>query len=307
MNHLGPGRGVHLRRGPRHLRVYHEDDVRILHVGVGVALNLRPEDYITYQHRSRSMLVPKGVDLGHFYAECMFKQDGQSRGKAGESQFRDLEHGVVCSSLLLGNSIAFGVGVALGNQYKGNNSVTIALFGDGASQSGYFHPSMNLASLWKLPVVFVCLFNSWAQFVPARLTESVENISVRAAGYNMPGLTVDGSDVLAVYEAAGEFIARAREGKGPSFLECKVPRWRGHFYGDVQRYRDPKDSEAAQKIDCLAKYQEKLLKDGVLTGQVIEETEQRIKAKIDKALEFALASPPVVEEELLKDVYVKYP
>ena len=272
-------------------------------VGVGVALATSPQDYLTYNHRGRSILEPRGVDLRRFMAQFLCRKDGLLGGKLGEFFVNDFEHGVVQSTCLIGDSIPFATGLALSCQYKGTDQVTVALFGDGCVDSGLFHESLNVAALWKLPVVYICCNNGWAEFTPQELTASITDVYKKAAGYGMPGLKVDGTDVLAVHKAASKFITAAREGKGPSLLECKCNRWEGHFYGDPQRYRDPKDIEEARKNDPLAKLQEKLLKQGILTEKLIDEIEQKSKADLAEAVAFAENSPPPAAEAVTEHVY----
>lgn len=272
-------------------------------VGVGASMNLRPGDYITATHRARSVSIPRGVDLKLFMAEAFGRIDGTCKGRAGEMRFMDIKHGVLQFTVTIGEHISFAAGTAFSSQVRGTDQVSVAFFGDGNVDTGLFHETMNVASLWKLPMVFVCENNGWAQFVPQKDTASVPDVGKKAAAYNMPGVTVDGNDILAVYRAAGEAIARARRGEGPTLVECKTSRWLGHFVGDPQKYRDPKDIEAAHKSDPVPRLQERLLQEKVLTPQLIEQIEKKIKAEIDEAIEFASKSPWPTPDEALKDLY----
>jgi TPP-dependent pyruvate/acetoin dehydrogenase alpha subunit len=272
-------------------------------VGIGVTYSLRPDDYITSTHRARGIFLTKGVDMKLFMAETYGRKNGPSKGRGGEMRFMDLEHGIIASSGLIGEHIPLATGVAYSCKYRGTDQVTVSLFGDGAVNTGGFHESLNVASLWKLPVVYVCENNGWSQFTAQTATASVLDISKKAVAYNMRGVTVDGNDVLAVYEAAQEAVSRAREASEPTLLECKTHRWLGHFAGDPQKYRDPEELKNVRKYDPVSAFQEKLLKEGILTTELIEEAEKKIKAEIDEAVEFAEQSPFPEPEEAIEGVY----
>jgi len=272
-------------------------------VGIGVTLNLRPDDYITSTHRSRAVFVGKGVNLKSFMAETFARKDGTCQGRVGEMRFMDIEHGILGYSVIVGAWIPFAVGVAFSCKYRGTDQVTVAFFGDGAVDSGPFHEALNIASVWKLPVLFLCENNGWAQFTPQEVTTSVPEISKRAVAYGIPGKTVDGDDILAVYDAARDAVAYVREGNGPMLLECKTHRWLGHFIGDQQKYRDPEEIKECRKFDPVARFQDKLLGEGILTGEMIEDIERGVKAEIDEAVEYAEKSPVPEPEEAIKDVY----
>ena len=254
-------------------------------VGIGVTFNLRPDDYITSTHRSRAVFVGKGVNLKSFMAETFARKDGTCQGRVGEMRFMDIEHGILGYSVIVGAWIPFAVGVAFSCKYRGTDQVTVAFFGDGAVDSGPFHEALNIASVWKLPVLFLCENNGWAQFTPQEMTTSVPEISKRAVAYGIPGKTVDGDDIMAVYDAARDAVAYVREGNGPMLLECKTHRWLGHFIGDQQKYRDPEEIKECRKFDPVARFQAKLLGEGILTGKMIEDIERGVKAEIDEAVE----------------------
>ena len=272
-------------------------------VGIGVALNLRPDDYITSTHRSRAVFVGKGIDLKSFMAETFAKKDGTCQGRAGEMRFMDIDRGILGYSLSVGAWIPFAVGVAFSCRYRGTDQISVAFFGDGSVDSGPFHEALNVASVHKLPVLFLCENNGWAQFTPQELTASVPQISKKAVAYNMPGKTVDGDDVMVVYEAARDAIDYVRGGNGPMLLECTTHRWLGHFVGDNQKYRDPDELKECRKFDPVLRFQNKLLHEGVLTTEKIADIEAKIKAEIDEAVEFARKSEAPDPEEAMKDVY----
>jgi TPP-dependent pyruvate/acetoin dehydrogenase alpha subunit len=274
-------------------------------VGIGVTLNLRQDDYITSTHRSRAVFVGKGIDLKSFMAETFAKKDGTCQGRVGEMRFMDIDHGILGYSVIVGAWIPFAVGVAFSCKYRGTDQVSVAFFGDGAVDSGPFHESLNIAAVWKLPVLFLCENNGWAQFTPQQLTASMPQISKKAVAYGIPGKTVDGDDAIAVYEAARDAIAYVREGNGPMLLECKTHRWLGHFIGDNQKYRDPDEIKECRKFDPLLRFQNRLLDEGVLTQEIIEDTERKIKAEIDEAVDFAQKSETPDPEEAMKDVYCR--
>ncbi len=272
-------------------------------VGVGVVSNLDKDDFVSNTHRGRSQAIPKGVDLKGFMAETLGKATGTCKGKSGEMHFGDKKAGVLGASAIMGAGIPIAAGVAFSCKLRGTSQVTVCFFGDGTADEGEFHETLNIASLWKLPIVFVCENNGWAQFCPQKDTASVPDIYLKAAAYNMPGKMVDGNDILAVYQAAGEAISRAREGGGPTLLECKTNRWLGHYVGDPQKYRSAEDIEKVRQLDPLARFQNRLLEEKVLTPDQIEQIRVKLKAEIEEAVEFAQNSPPPKPEAVFEDVY----
>lgn len=272
-------------------------------VGVGVVSHLERTDYTHNTHRGRAILLTKGVPLRRFMAEALGRKDGPCGGMAGEMHFCDVEYGIIGDVGQIGGNIAICLGVALSCQYKGTEQVVVNFVGDGTIDIGNAHEGMNVASKWKLPTIFVVENNRWAQFVPQSATAAQPDIWRKAEAYNMPGRVVDGTDVLEVYEAAGEAIARARRGDGPTLLECKLNRWLGHYIGDSQRYRDPKDIEEARMDDPVAKFQTRLLGEKLLTPESIEDMEKAIQTEIDEAIEFAENSPPADVEQAFQNVY----
>ena len=213
------------------------------------------------------------------------------------------ELGLIGSNGIVGGGIPISLGTAFASVYKGNDRVTVSFFGDGASNEGTFHESLNLASLWDLPIVFCCENNEWAEFTPKRVHMRIEKISERAVSYGIPGVTVDGDDVLSVQEEAERAIARARKGEGPTLLECKTHRWFGHFAGDAQKYRSPKEIEDAKGFDPIPRFQKTLFKSKTLKPEDVERLELKVRSEIDEAVAFALNSPIPADESLLEDVY----
>lgn len=272
-------------------------------IGVGVVSNLGKDDFVSNTHRGRSQIIPKGVDLKGFMAETLGKATGTCRGKSGEMHFGDIKAGVLGASAIMGAGLPIAAGVAFSSQVRGTDQVTVCFFGDGTVDEGEFHEVLNIASLWKLPIVFVCENNGWAQFSPQPDTASVPDIYRKAAAYNMPGKKVDGNDIIAVYEAARKAIARARRGNGPTLLEAKTSRWLGHYVGDPQNYRSAEDIKAVRRLDPVARFQTRLLAEKVLTLDQIEVIKGKLRAEIEEAVEFARNSPPPQAEAVLADVY----
>ncbi|SVB10727.1 uncharacterized protein METZ01_LOCUS163581, partial [marine metagenome] len=212
----------------------------------GVCAHLTDKDWIGSTHRGHGHCIAKGLDTHAMMAEIMGRATGQCGGKGGSMHIADFSKGMLGANAIVGASIPLAVGAALTAKYKGieNESVGVSFFGDGASSQGVLHESMNLASIWKLPVIFACENNGYAEATPAWYSVSADDIASRADGYGMPGVVVDGMDVFAVYDAAGEAIARARAGEGPTFLELKTYRYHGHFHADdPKKYRKPDEEE----------------------------------------------------------------
>ena len=272
-------------------------------VPVGVCSCLKPGDFISSTHRGHGHALAKGADLKRFMAEVFGRRDGYCRGRGGSMHVASNELGLIGSNGIVGGGIPISLGTAFASVYKGNDRVTVSFFGDGASNEGTFHESLNLASLWDLPIVFCCENNEWAEFTPKKVHMRIEKISDRAASYGIPGVTVDGDDVLSVQEEAERAIARARKGEGPTLLECKTHRWFGHFAGDAQKYRSSKEIEEAKGFDPIRRFQETLFKLKTLKPEDVERLELKVRSEIDEAVAFALNSPIPADESLLEDVY----
>ena len=213
------------------------------------------------------------------------------------------EMGVVGSNGIVGGGLPISLGTSFASMFKGEDRVTICFFGDGAVNEGTFHESLNLASLWKLPVVFCCENNGWAQFTPQKVYMKIENISKRAESYGMVGVTVDGDDVLKVHEEAAKSVLRARKGDGPTLLECKTHRWFGHFVGDAQKYRSPNEIQEARGFDPIGKFQKYLIGSKQISPEYLDTIETQIQLEIEEAITFAESSPLEGIEELFNDVY----
>jgi TPP-dependent pyruvate/acetoin dehydrogenase alpha subunit len=275
-------------------------------IAVGVCAHLSDRDYITSTHRGHGHCIAKGVELNAMTAELFGKATGSCKGKGGSMHIADVDKGMLGANGIVGAGGPLACGSGLSAKAKGTNQVTICFFGDGASEQGTMHESMNLAAIWKLPVVFVCENNGYAQSTPARYHCSAKDIADRAIGYNMPGFSVDGTDLFAVYEAAGEAIARARRGEGPSLIEYKTFRYFGHFQGDNLSYRTPEENAKNAARDPIEHFKKAVLARGLVTEEELAEIDTRAGQAIEEAHRFADASPYPVLEELSTDVYVSY-
>ncbi|HLC30994.1 MAG TPA: thiamine pyrophosphate-dependent dehydrogenase E1 component subunit alpha [Dehalococcoidia bacterium] len=277
-------------------------------VAVGVCAHLRSNDYIASTHRGHGHCIAKGVEPRLMMAELYGKVTGACKGKGGSMHITGFSVGMLGVNPIVGGGIPHAVGAALTAKVKKTDNVAVAFFGDGATNQGTFHESVNLAAVWRLPVVFVCENNMYAESTPSEYSIPVENVADRASAYNIPGVVVDGMDVFAVYEAAGEAVARARSGGGPTLLECKTYRYYGHFLGDQpERYRRKEEEEAWHRRDPLLSFRRIVLESELLREQDLEDVEQKVQKTVQEAVHFAEESPLPDPEELYKDVYVQYP
>ncbi|MGE3536949.1 MAG: thiamine pyrophosphate-dependent dehydrogenase E1 component subunit alpha [Candidatus Tectimicrobiota bacterium] len=274
-------------------------------IAVGVCSALRLDDKIVSTHRGHGHTIAKGADPKFMMAELFGRSNGYCRGKGGSMHIADFSVGMLGANGIVGAGLPIATGAALAAQLAGSDGVAVAFFGDGASSEGAFHGSLNLASIWKLPVIFVCENNRWAVAVPSSYALAVPEVSARASAYNLPGVLVDGSDVLAVYEAMTEAVARARTGGGPTLLECQTQRWRAH---SEQRGNpaDPRPREAveqARQHDPIARFQQTLQARGLATATALAQIESEVRSSIEEAIAFAKASPLPRPEDALTDVF----
>lgn len=272
-------------------------------VATGVCANLTDKDYITSTHRGHGHLIAKGGDIQQMMAELFGKKTGYCKGKGGSMHIADLDLGIMGANGIVGGGPPLASGAALACRYLGNDGVAVCFFGDGASNQGTTHEAMNLASCWKLPVVFVNENNMYGISSCTRDSMCVPNVADRAGGYGIPGVVVDGNDVVAVWEAAGEGISRARRGKGPSLVECKTYRHKGHFEGDPCAYREDAELEEWKEKDPIPRLEQKLVEMEVLTGNRIEEIKGALLNDLVTAEQFAEESPFPDVSELTEDVY----
>lgn len=275
-------------------------------IGVGACYGLRPDDIIHPSLRTRAAFLIRGVTPDRAMAACYGKATGTARGKETSHHMGDKALGLVAGSGVVGGSIAVAVGTALACKLLDTSRVALCFFGDGASNRGDFHESLNLAAVQKLPVVFICENNLYALSTPASYHLPIQNVADRAGSYGIPGVIVDGNDVVAVYEAAQHAVARARQQEGPSLIECKTYRWRGHSERDLKQGKGNRPLEEIElwKSRCpIKRLREQLLAKGILKERTVEEIEKEVTAVIDHAVEFAERSPYPAPEEALENVY----
>jgi len=271
----------------------------------GISAALTMHDTITTTYRGLHDTLAKGAPLDEVLAEILGRSGGTSRGKGGLMHLNDPRCGVMATSGIVGGAVPIANGLALRAQMTGSDAVTVAYFGDGASNIGAVHESLNMAAVWKLPVLFVCQNNQYGEFTPRMESMNVELISSRAAGYGMPGVTVDGNDPDAVYAVASQAVARARAGEGPTFIEATTYRFMGHVFGsDSMTYMPREERKAAMDADPVPKYRARLAADGVAESE-FKALEARIDEAVAAAIEFALASPPPEPDDLYTDVYAE--
>ncbi|MEM2147321.1 MAG: pyruvate dehydrogenase (acetyl-transferring) E1 component subunit alpha [Candidatus Bathyarchaeia archaeon] len=273
-------------------------------VAVGVCSTLRKDDYITSTHRGHGHCIAKGADIKRVMAEILGKKTGYCKGKGGSMHIADFSIGMLGATAVVGAGIPIAVGAGLSVRLRKTDQVVACFFGDGASNQGTFHESINMAAVWRLPVIFVCENNLYAMGTRQSVVMAIENISDRAAAYGIPGVTVDGNDVLAVYEATFAAVERARKGGGPTLIECKTYRHRGHSRVDPAKYRPKEEVAAWLARDPVKRLKEKLLQSNVVAENMLEQIEKMVSAEIEEALKYALESPYPAPEEALEDVYV---
>lgn len=274
-------------------------------VAVGVCAALRRDDRIVSTHRGHGHTIAKGADIKLMMAELFGRSNGYCRGKGGSMHIADFSVGMLGANGIVGAGLPIATGAALAARLERSDRVAVAFFGDGASNEGAFNGSLNLASIWKLPVLYVCENNRWASGVPASYALSVADVSVRAVGYNMPGITVDGTDVLAVYEAAEQAVRRARDGAGPALIECKTYRWRAHSEqrGNPTDPRPRDEIAMALQHDPIASFGSRLIEQGVATAARLQQIDAEVRAAVEEAVAFAQASPLPRPEDALLDVF----
>jgi TPP-dependent pyruvate/acetoin dehydrogenase alpha subunit len=269
---------------------------------VAVASHLRQSDYVASTHRGHGHALAKGIDLKLFMAELFGKKNGPCRGRSGSMHLADHSMGILGANGIVGGGIPIAVGSAFASRYKKTEQVTVCFFGEGATDEGTFHESLNMASVMKLPIVFVCENNEWAEFTSRKTLMPVSNVADRASVYHMPGTTVP-NEFLKIHEETAVAIERARMGGGPSLLEVKSKRWYGHFVGDAQKYRPPEDIEEARKNDCINQFEGYLIKNRILRKKDPKTINEEIRQEIDEAVEFARNSPFPEPGELMADLY----
>lgn len=275
-------------------------------VAVGVCTHLTERDVVTSTHRGHGHAIAKGVDVHGMMAELFGRSSGTCKGKGGSMHIADLDRGMLGANGIVGAGIPLATGAALTAQVKKTGGVAVALFGDGATNQGQFHEALNLAAVWKLPVVYVVENNGYGEATPTEFVTPVADLAVRAASYGMPGVIADGMDFFDVYDKAGQALARARRGEGPSLLECKTYRYYGHYVGDPLTYRTKEESEQwRQTRDPLMSFEARVLAEGVMEEGNLRRIDGEVSALIDAAVTAAERAPLPDADDLLTDVYVK--
>ena len=276
-------------------------------VAVGACMALRDDDWMTGNHRSHGHPIAKGGDLKKAMAELLGRSTGFCKGKGGSMHLADFSIGILGESGIVASAMPVAVGAALGSTLQGNDRVAACFFGDGASNEGSFHESLNLAAIWRLPVIFLCENNQYAVTSSAEDMIATGNVSSRAAAYNMPGVLVDGQDVVAMYEAVSQAVARARNGQGPSLVEGNTYRYYDHSLGLARivrsTYRSDEEIEQWKLRDPIEFHKERLLGQGIASQGEIDQVEEEVRTQLQEALEFARQSPYPDPSELFEDMF----
>lgn len=272
-------------------------------VATGVCLNLNEEDYITSSHRCHGHLIAKGVNLNNMMAELYGKETGCCKGRGGSMHIADVSKGVLSANGIVGGGIPITTGAALSCKYLKNGRIAVSFFGDGASNQGGFHESLNLASVWNLPIIFLCENNLYAQSTAMHVAFNIVNIADRAKAYNIPGIIIDGMDVLDVYQKMNTIVRKVRNGEGPVLVEAKTYRYRGHWEGDPILYRTKEEVQEWKKKDPIDKLKKQILEDKILKEADIEKINNEILVEVNEAIEFARKSPEPLRESALDYVF----
>ena len=273
-------------------------------IATGVMAALDKNDYITSTHRGHGHMIAKGGDLNQMMAELYGKKTGYCKGKGGSMHIADFSIGVLGANGVVGGGLPIAVGAGFGIKMKGGSQVAVAFFGDGASNTGAFHESLNFASIFHLPVIFINENNQYASTAKTKETTSVENISDRSVSYSMPGITIDGNDVLSVYETTLQAVKRARDRQGPTLIEAKTYRIKGHFVGDPTKYRDNTEVNKFWQNEPIKRFEKQLLDWKILNQKEIDSISEKLGKEMNKAIKFAENSPIPSPEEALADLFV---
>ncbi|MGB4440008.1 MAG: thiamine pyrophosphate-dependent dehydrogenase E1 component subunit alpha [Sedimentibacter sp.] len=264
---------------------------------------LEKSDLIITNHRGHGHLIAKGVNLDKMMAELFAKETGCCKGRGGSMHIMSKEDGILGANGIVGAGISIAPGAALAAKLNGTGQVVMCFFGDGASNIGSFHEGINLASIWKLPVIFVCENNMYAESTLQTYATNIKHISERCASYGIPGITVDGNNVEEVYNASKEAIDRARAGEGPTLIECCTYKWFGHYIGDPALYRSEEEVEEWKKKDPIPLYESQLLNENVLTTEIIEKIDKELFDELEHAVTFAKSSPDPDPETACNYIY----
>jgi pyruvate dehydrogenase E1 component alpha subunit len=272
-------------------------------VAVGACLALRPDDYILSTHRGHGHCLAKGADVNLMMAEFFGKEAGYCRGRGGSMHIADLDSGNLGANGVVGGGLPIAPGVGLGLKLQGADRICLCFFGDGASNGGAFHESLNLAAIWRLPVVYLCENNQYGLSMSVKRSMLIEQISQRALAYGIPGVTVDGNDLIAVYAAVREAVACARGGSGPTLIEAVTYRWRGHSRSDRQPYRTREEVKEWQARDPIAGLRTRLLAAGLFDAEMLDQLAAEAHQTIEEAVAFAEAAVDPDPSRVMDGVY----
>lgn len=270
---------------------------------VGASLALNADDVITSTHRGHGHLIGKGGEARYMMAELAARSPGYCKGRGGSLHLSDFKLGILGANGIVGGGIPIAVGAALGFKVRGDKRIALAFFGDGATNEGSFHEAANHAGVWKLPVIFFCENNLYGEGTHITRSTPITDLVIRAAGYGFHGVVVDGNDVLAVYDAVAEAARRARAGEGPTFIEAKTYRTRGHYEGDPQVYRTVEEVESWKRKDPIPAFRAKLIKSGVVDEGTLEEIQGQVMVQVEDAVVFATSAEKPKPEDALAGVY----
>ncbi|MGX0021614.1 acetoin:2,6-dichlorophenolindophenol oxidoreductase subunit alpha [Staphylococcus hominis] len=270
-------------------------------VATGVMSQLTDDDYITSTHRGHGHAIAKGCDLNGMMAEIMGKRDGLGHGKGGSMHVAEIDKGMLGANGIVGGGFGLAIGASISIINQGKDNVAVCFFGDGAANEGTFHEGLNFASILNLPVIFVCENNQFAEGTTHDYASASETIAERASAYNMPGVRVDGMDVLEVYKATQEAVERAKKGEGPTLIECDTYRKYGHFEGDEQKVKSPDDRNADK--NATVEFRKQAIEEGWLTEEEADDIENTAEQAVEDAVKFADESELPEDDSLYKDVF----
>ena len=272
-------------------------------VSTGLISARKPGDRVITAYRDHGVAINVGISAREIMAELLGKSTGISKGKGGSMHMADVEKNFWGGHAVVGAHLPIAAGLALGDQYQSNDGVTICMFGDGATNIGFFHEALNLSKAWNLPVLWVTENNKYGMGTEVERASAVSEIRQKAEGYGIPNARVDGMNVIDVHQAAEEHIAYVRQGNGPFFLEAITYRFRGHSMGDPERYRQKDEVKKWQEEDPIGIYRQYLLKEKIASSEELDDLESKVEAETQDAIEFAESSPEPAPEELFKDIY----
>lgn len=274
-------------------------------VSTGLVTAREPRDRVITAYRDHGVAINCGIPANQVMAELMGKVTGVSKGRGGSMHMASPEHNMWGGHAIVGSHLPIAAGMALGDQYAGNDNVTICMFGDGATNIGFFHEALNLSKVWKLPVLWVCENNKYGMGTSVERASAVSEIRQKAEGYNIPNERIEGMDVMNVYEASKKAIERVRSGEGPYFLEIVTYRYMGHSMGDPERYREKKEVEKWKEDDPIGIFRKKLISQKTATAKTLDDIETRAMQDAESAVQFAENSPEPAPEALFENVYVE--